>query len=423
VARFGQHIVQAQIATEREAPCWLKWVRGFLARAVGSGGAEDALAEYLEQLSRSGLADWQVTQAERSVQYFLGSWRQGATAPAPRARAAADGTISDAEAIAAMRELMRLRHYSPRTERTYVAWALRYFRYLDDVAAAGVRTRHLIEGSSVRDFLSHLATRNRVAASTQNQALNALLFLGREVTGAELGDLSKTVRAKRGRRLPTVLSPEEVSRLLKQMKGKPKLLAQLIYGSGLRLMEACQLRVKDLDFDGELILVRSGKGDKDRSTLLPRVIVPALRAHLERVEALHASDIAQGHGEVQLPGALAKKYPSAGREWAWQYVFPSRVRRVEAETGLVHRWHVTDSTLQAAVKKAVRAAGITKHASVHTLRHSFATHLLLNGVNIRRIQELLGHANVETTMIYTHVVKSFENQPQSPLDMLPGRGP
>ena len=195
-------------------------------------------------------------------------------------------------------------------------------------------------------------------------------------------------------------------------------MAQLIYGGGLRVTEACVLRVKDFDFDQHLVFLRSAKGDKDRSTLLARAAVPPLREHLDRIRELHVADVALGHGEVDLPGALAVKYPGAAREWAWRYAFPSRVLRVDPRTGKVRRWHVTDSAIQQAVKAALRRTEIAKHASVHTLRHSFATHLLLSGVNIRRIQELLGHSNVETTMVYTHVVNALESAPESPLDRL-----
>lgn len=330
----------------------------------------------------------------------------------------ADGKVADQDAIRALRELSRLRHYSPRTEEAYVDWVVRFFRYLDSVGAGVRQPRHVVTGAAVRSYLSHLATRRQVAASTQNQAFSALLILGRDVLGLDLGDLSKTVRARRGSRLPVILSVEELVSLLAQFEGTFRLMAQLIYGGGLRVMEACTLRVKDFDFDQKLIFVRGGKGDKDRTTLLARSAVPLLRAHLERVQKLHAEDLALGYGEVDLPGALASKYPNAGREWAWQYAFPSRALRVDARTGKVRRWHVTDTALQKAMKVALRKAGIAKHAGPHSLRHSFATHLLLNGVNIRRIQELLGHSSLETTQIYTSCVTMLERPAESPLDRL-----
>jgi integron integrase len=424
VAQFGRHITERQLAPEREAPYWLMWVRIFLQRATQVTSTEDAIRQFVEHIARAGHAQWRVAQAERSVRRFCGPWRENPTGDPPaRLAPGADGMVADTEAVTALRELARLRHYSPRTEETYVAWLLRYFRHLDATCAGGRRTRHPVTGAAVRSFLSDLAVRQRVAASTQNQAFSALLLLGRDVLGLDLGDLSKTVRAKRGPRLPAVLSVDEVGALLEQLEGTFRLLAQLIYGGGLRVLEACQLRVKDFDFDQGLIFVRSGKGDKDRSTLLARAAMQPLREHLDRVRKLHAADLALGHGEVDLPGALAVKYPNAGREWAWQYAFPSRVLRVDPHTGKARRWHVTDSAIQQAVKAALRKAGIAKHAGVHSLRHSFATHLLLNRVNIRRIQELLGHSSVETTMIYTHVVKEIESPPESPLDRLVAAAP
>ena len=421
VAHFGRYIVERQLAAERHAPFWLMWVRTFLARPVRTGSSEDAIRFFLERMVQMGHDEWRVSQAEHSVRCFCGPWRENPEAPRSRLAPGPDGKVADDQAITGLRELARLRHYSPRTEETYVDWVLRFFRYLDAVGTGGRQTRHEITSGAVRNFLSHLATRQRVAASTQNQAFSALLVLARDVLTIELGDLSKTVRARRGTRLPAVLSVDEVASLLGQLTGTFRLMAQLIYGGGLRVMETCTLRVKDFDFDQGLVLVRGGKGDKDRSTLLARSAMPPLRQHLDRVHKLHADDLALGHGEVQLPGALAAKYPSAGREWAWQYAFPSRVLRVDPRTGKARRWHVTDSAMQRAVKLALGKSGIAKHASVHSLRHSFATHLLLNGVNIRRIQELLGHSSIETTMLYTHVVKQLESPPESPLDRMGSR--
>jgi len=272
--------------------------------------------------------------------------------------------------------------------------------------------------ADVKRYLSHLAMERRVAASTQNQAFNALLFLFREVLVQPLDGLQDTVRARRGARLPVVFSQEEVRRLLDAMAGTTKLMAQLTYGAGLRLMECVTLRVKDLDFDQRRVIVRRGKGDKDRSTLLPASLVDPLKAHLWRVKARHDADLAEGHGEVRLPDALDRKYPNAGREWAWQYVFPSAILSPDREDGKLRRFHTAESNLQKAVKEALRKSGIPKHAGVHTLRHSFATHLLEAGTNIREIQELLGHAHVETTMIYTHVLREISPRAESPLDRM-----
>jgi integron integrase len=273
----------------------------------------------------------------------------------------------------------------------------------------------------IREFLTHLAVHKKVSASTQNQAFNALLFLFRNVLKIEIGDLSSTIRAKRGPKLPVVLAVEEVRQLFSCMEGKQLLIAQILYGAGLRLMELARLRVKDIDFGSGLIFVRSSKGDKDRSTILPGSVREPLQQHLTEVRALHNQDLAKGFGEVYLPDALGRKYPNAPKDWAWQYVFPSSKLSVDPRSGIVRRHHMDETSIQKAVGTATRKAGIAKQVSVHTLRHSFATHLLMNGVNIREIQTLLGHQNIETTMIYTHVLRDMKNAPQSPLDALYGK--
>lgn len=321
------------------------------------------------------------------------------------------------------RTSLRLRHYAYRTEKTYLYWAARFVEYL--VACTGQVAREPeqvlgvhVDTSKVRDFMTHLALVQHVSASTQNQAFNALLYLCREVLALEIGDLSDAVRARRTRRLPTVLSVDEVSRLLAEVEPRHALVARLLYGAGLRLMEVLRLRVKDFDFEHSVLLVRGGKGDKDRATLLPESLIPELRAHLERVRALHAADLAAGHGETRLPFALARKYPNAGREPGWQFAFPAGNQGIDPIDQVVRRHHVHHKTIQAAVRRAAQRARLDKHATVHTLRHSFATHLLLAGVDIREIQDLLGHRNVETTMIYTHVVRGLRAPTTSPLDRL-----
>ena len=273
----------------------------------------------------------------------------------------------------------------------------------------------LIDSAGVRHL--PLTTRSKCFSSS-NQAFNALLFLHRHVLFVDLGDMATTVRARRGQKLPVVLSIEEVRAVLAQLQGTRRLMVELIYGGGLRLTEFVQLRVKDIDFDAGTLTVRAGKGDKDRVTLLPRRVHPDLREHLEKVKALHEQDLAVGAGEAPLPDALGRKYPSAGREWAWQFVFPSSTLAPDAETRTIRRWHAAGATVQKAMKAAVRKAGIAKPASPHTMRHSFATHLLIQGVDIRRIQQLLGHKSVETTMIYTHVLVTVAPAVHSPLDSL-----
>jgi integron integrase len=273
-------------------------------------------------------------------------------------------------------------------------------------------------GHPLRDYLTHLAVRRGVSASTQNQALCAVQFLCREVLGLDVEGLAQTARAKRGSHLPVVLSVPETAALLGAMRGTTRLMATLIYGGGLRVSECCQLRVKDLDFDQGLVIVRDGKGAKDRSTLLAELGRDELRSHLRQSAALHHTDRDAGLAGVWMPEALERKYPNAGLELAWFWVFPSRTLSTDPRAGVVRRHHLSDSVIQKAVKAAAREARIHKPVSVHTLRHCFATHLLLNGVDIRQIQEYLGHANVETTMIYTHVVRDLRTPATSPLDMM-----
>nr|WP_231971915.1 integron integrase [Sulfurifustis variabilis] len=270
----------------------------------------------------------------------------------------------------------------------------------------------------VTSFLTHLAVQGRVSASTQNQALNALLFLYREVLDIELPWMNDIERAKKPARLPVVLTRAEVRALLARLEGTHWLMGSLIYGSGLRLMECLRLRVKDLDFGYQQLLIRDAKGQKDRVTVIPESLVEPLRTQLTRVQALHEQDLKEGSGRVYLPHALDKKYPNADREWGWQYVFPSAKRSIDPGSGVERRHHVSEESFQRAVKRAVRAAGILKPASVHTLRHSFATHLLEDGYDIRTVQELLGHSDVSTTMIYTHVLQKGGRAARSPLDRL-----
>jgi integron integrase len=309
-----------------------------------------------------------------------------------------------------VRRRLRLKHYSLATERVYLQWMRRF------ILANGKRHPRDMGGVEVERFLSALATEGDVAASTQNQALSALLFLYREVLRIDLPWMENVVRAKRPRRVPTVLSQEEVRRLLAAMDGRPWLLASLLYGTGMRLMECLRLRVKDVDFARAEITVRDGKGGKDRRTVLPRSLCESLQREIERARVLHERDLAEGFGETRLPHALARKYPHAAREFSWQYVFPSAQRSRDPRGGAVRRHHFDDAVLARALKTARGRAGIVKLLSAHTLRHSFATHLLEAGYDLRTIQELLGHKDVATTQIYTHVLNRGGNGVVSPLD-------
>jgi len=309
-----------------------------------------------------------------------------------------------------LRDALRVKHYSYRTEQAYVEWVKRFIFFHDK------RHPSLLAENEIAEFLTHLAVQAQVAANTQSQALSALLFLYRNVLSKELNQRIDLVRAKPSQHLPVVLTPAEARTLLHHLSGDHKLMAQLLYGSGLRLMECVRLRVKDLDFEQRQIIVRDGKGQKDRVTMLPDQLREPLQLHLLQVKRLHQEDLELGHGEVHLPFALERKYPNANREWGWQWVFPARSLSTDPRSSAIRRHHLDPSGLQKAVKAAVRAAGLTKPASCHTFRHSFATHLLENGYDIRTVQELLGHADVKTTMIYTHVLNRGPFAVRSPLD-------
>ena len=313
-----------------------------------------------------------------------------------------------------VRDVIRRKHFSIRTEQAYVDWIRRYILFH--------HKRHPSEMAEVEvtEFLTHLARDGKVAASTQNQALSALLFLYQQVLKQKIGWLNKVERAKRPARLPVVLTRDEVHKIFAQLHGKYRLMAGLLYGSGLRLMECVRLRVKDIDFGYLRITVRDGKGAKDRVTMLPVNLAKLLDRHLQKTKIQHEEDIEAGFGRVYLPFALARKFPNANRESAWQYVFTSSHLsfdpRADGPSRVKQRHHVDESLLQDALKKAVRASGITKPATCHTMRHSFATHLLENGYDIRTVQELLGHKDVSTTMIYTHVLNKPGIGVKSPLD-------
>lgn len=313
-----------------------------------------------------------------------------------------------------VRDVMRLRHYSIHTERAYCDWIKKYVHF------HGMNSRDdLKDGEKkIEAFLTHLAVNKNVAPSTQNQAMNALVFLYKKVLKNHLDEEINAVRANKKIHVPVVMTREETSKVIKMMGGTTQIAAKLMYGSGLRISETIRLRVQDIDYKMKTITVRSGKGAKDRVTTFPSSIIPFMQNHLAKVKAIHESDLEKGYGEVYMPYALARKYPNAAREWGWQYVFPARNLSTDPRSGVTRRHHIDPSVINKAIKVAVRKAGPTKRISAHTFRHSFATHLLQRGTDIRTIQALLGHSDVSTTMIYTHALQQGGQGVPSPLDDL-----
>lgn len=314
--------------------------------------------------------------------------------------------------LSALREAIRVRHYSIRTERAYVGWAKRFIRF------HGYRHPEELGSADISRFLTWLATDRNVSASTQSQALSALLFLYAQVLNRPLKDLADMERARKPKQMPSVFTEAEVVRVLAELDGHHWLMAALLYGSGLRLMECVRLRVKDVDFGYRCIIVRDGKGHKDRVVTLADGLISHLREQVTTVQRRHQRDLASGYGSAWMPQALSRKYPNASREFAWQFVFPAARRSADPRTGEVHRHHVDPSGLQRAVRAAIRRAGVTRHASCHTFRHSFATHLLANGADIRTVQEQLGHQDLRTTQIYTHLLERGGGAVVSPLNRL-----
>jgi integron integrase len=423
---FQKFLLSRGFAPPKNVPFYANWVSKFIAFSNRHEELNDALLfeKFLDKLkSQKNTADWQIRQARNAVQLYITHFMADKKPALQSGKPQKGRNIQDlSKIVQEMRKAIRIKHYSYSTERTYIDWVKRFFDYTLKIQKKDITTSGL-ESSDVRDYLSYLAMKRHVSSSTQNQAFNALLFLFREILRIGIDNLSQTIRAKRGQKLPVVLSVEEVQEILKHVEGTDLLILQLLYGSGLRLMELARLRVKDIDFGASLILVRNSKGDKDRATMLPEFVTAPLRSHLDKVKIIHEQDLASGHGEVFLPDALGRKYPNAAKEWGWQYIFPSSKLSVDPRSGRIRRHHIHEKTVQNAVKEAIKKAGIAKHASVHTLRHSFATHLLMNGVNIREIQNLLGHKHVETTMIYTHVVRDMVSVPKSPLDNLYNKKP
>ncbi len=418
------------------------YIKSFPDKKLAHHSAED-ITGYLEKIGRTGqLLDWQYRQVvdairnlfltitnrwENSIdwQYWLDSSqslpsdhrtiaREIPTSKRVNANSldTKSARNSNSEIISALIKEIRRRDYSISTEQSYESWFIQFAAFHKD------HDPHKLDGKDIVSFLEYLATQRNVSASTQNQALNALVFVYEQVLGKKLGDMGNFVRAKRSKHIPVVLTKQEVSSLLSQMNGVSKLMSSLQYGTGMRLIECIRLRVMDIDFGYSQIIIHQGKGKKDRIAPLPETLVTPLKEHLEKVRTLHDRDLEQGYGEVFLPGALAKKYPAAPKQWRWQYAFPSGKLSIDPDSGITRRHHLHESTVRKAISNAARKAGIVKRVTTHTLRHSFATHLLADGYDIRTVQELLGHADVSTTMIYTHVLNKGGKGVKSPMDSL-----
>jgi integron integrase len=405
--KFKAYLLSKRIVPENRVPYYISWVSRFFAscdKEPGDKFSQDEVDRFLQKLGKNA-EDWQIKQASEAVSLFQFSRRQQ---PLKKNDLSVDihwKTVADE-----MTRALRLKHRSLTTEKTYIGWLRDFYRFQKGQSPYGLESAH------VKDYLSHLAVERKVSASTQNQAFNALLFLFRNVLNKDIENLQGAVRAYPKRRLPVVLTQQEVRRLLDKLEGTSHLMAQLIYGCGLRLKECIRLRVKDIDFEQNCLTVRFGKGGKDRQTVLPESVKDELRGHLDTVRELYDKDRREGVSGVYLPEGLDRKYPNAGKEWIWQWVFPSRALSVDPRQKKLRRHHVHYNTLQKQVKRAAAEADITKRVSVHTLRHSFATHLLEQGYDIRTIQELLGHASIQTTMIYTHVARKNKLGVKSPLD-------
>ena len=310
-----------------------------------------------------------------------------------------------------LRQLIRTKHLSIRTEKTYVQWVKRYILYHNKTHPAKLGSHH------INQYLTYLAVKKNVAASTQNQALNAIVFMYKHLLRQNVNQIGDYVRAKRSQKIPVVLSKDETQLLFKHLSGVYKLIAGLLFGSGLRIMECMRLRIKDVDFKYRCITVRDGKGQKDRVTILPDKIVPRLKLQIEKAKIIHQQDVNDGHGAVYLPFAIERKYKNAAKDWRWQYVFPAPQLSIDPRTGIKRRHHLSENRMQKEMHTAVLKSGLSKPASCHTLRHSFATELLASGYDIRTVQELLGHKNLNTTMIYTHIIKKGGHGVKSPLDI------
>jgi integron integrase len=406
---FHEYLVKHRITSPKQIDFYMTWVRMFLnfsGKHPGDGFENADIDRFLKHESRRR-EKWQVKQAKNAIEtYRLWKNRQVAQGHFKKLN-----TKAQWKAVAEdMHKVMRLRHLALRTEQAYIQWVRKFYDYLEGMPPGSLNSTH------VKDYMTHLAVETKVSASTQNQAFNALLFLFRYILDKPIEDIRDAVRAKRRKRLPVILTRDEIDQIFNHMKGAPLLMVQLLYGGGLRRNELFKLRVKDLDFKRGVVVIREGKGDKDRETVLPVTITPLLEAHLSTVRELFEKDRANDVNGVEMPSALERKMPNAGKEWPWFWVFPSRNLSPDPRTGIIRRHHAHPTILQKHIKTAAQRSNIHKRVTVHTFRHSFATHLVEDGTDIRTVQELLGHRHLETTMIYTHVAATNKLGIVSPLD-------
>lgn len=406
---FRKYILNSRIANEKTVIFYVNWIVQFFnhcRKHPGDDFTREDLDRYLKFKSRT-CEEWQLDQAREAIEVY----RLWTKRKADKGSVMRMDTRRQWKSVAnEMTNMMRLKHLARRTEQAYLGWVRRFYRFVKGEPPGTLESRH------VKDFLTYLAVERKVGASTQNQAFNALLFLFRYVLDQPIDDLGQAIRAKRIKRLPVILTQAEVEALLSEMTGVTRLMSQIIYGAGLRHLECLQLRAKDIDLERRTVTVRSGKGDKDRETVLPASIIPDLKSHLDSIKHLHEKDRMDDQPGVALPGALENKWPKAGTELAWFWVFPSYRLSIDPSSGVVRRHHIHKSVLQKHVKKAALKAKIYKRVTVHTLRHCFATHLVEQGCDIRTVQDLLGHKKLETTMIYTHVAQTNRLGIISPLD-------
>lgn len=406
---FKHFLLHKDTVKSQYIPFYIKWVSdcySFLDTSLSSRLSSDQKRQFLSHMAKR-YENWQVKQADTALRlydYFLSRKLKVLASGSPTA----DEKWKAVEEK--MREALKLRHRAYSTEKTYLTWVRSFRAFVDEKQPSQLDARDL------QDFLSNLAVEKRISPSTQNQALNAIVFFYRNVLEKNIENELSAVRVRQRRHLPVVLTTREIQSIFDNLSGTPRLMAMLIYGCGLRLKECLSLRIKDIDLEQNAIIVRSGKGDKDRRTILPETLKDELIKHISDLRTLYDHDRKENINGVYLPGALEKKYPNAGKEWGWFWLFPSKSLSIDPRTHVVRRHHTHPATLQKAFKTAVAAADITKQASVHTLRHSFAIHLLENGYDIRTIQELLGHRNLQTTMIYIHVATKNVLGVKSPLD-------